>query len=261
MLSTAATPPGHPYLSDEVNDRFRAVHDAFGHAAIGRGFDRNGEEAAYQSHAEMFTATALPALASETRGQNSALNYGGYGTRGEFPPQKFDVLPPRDLAISSSELVVAASARMAAASADDDNLYSVTGSHHVSMGRSFQKPPLPPRPAEKHTSLGRHAAPAPAPEPLSAADRRIVARLTKLRQQLGTRLLASAQQAYEQALRSAGVKLIGRARSRTSPTRQRQAIAAVDGREALAPWLSAVGLTEEDMLAPRVRHVQRADHR
>lgn len=70
-----------------------------------------------------------------------------------------------------------------------------------------------------------------------------------MRQQLGTRLLASAQQAYEAALRQAGVKLVGRARSRTSPTRQRQAIAAVDNREALAPWLAAVGLTEEEMLS------------
>lgn len=86
-------------------------------------------------------------------------------------------------------------------------------------------------------------------EGISRSDARLIERLSALRQQLGTRLLAAAQQAYEAALRQAGVKLVSRARNRTSPTRQRQAIAAVDGREALAPWLAAVGLTEEDMLA------------
>lgn len=83
---------------------------------------------------------------------------------------------------------------------------------------------------------------------LSRTDARLLGRLTSLRQQLGTRLLAQAQQAYEAALRSAGVKLINRARSRTSPTRYRQACIAVDKREALAPWLTAVGLTEIEML-------------
>ena len=83
---------------------------------------------------------------------------------------------------------------------------------------------------------------------LSRADVRLVGRLTSLRQQLGTRLLAQAQQAYEAALRSAGVKVINRARSRTSPTRYRQACIAVDNREPLGPWLAAVGLTEVEML-------------
>jgi hypothetical protein len=67
-------------IPDDVNDRFRAVHDVFGHAAIGRGFSRHGEEAAFQSHAQMFPKEALPALAAETRGQNTYLN-----TFGEFP--------------------------------------------------------------------------------------------------------------------------------------------------------------------------------
>ena len=75
-FSTKAT-GGHEYFSDRDNDKFRAVHDVFGHAATGRGFSRHGEEAAYLSHRQMFPEQAQQALASETRGQNSFLNYGG----------------------------------------------------------------------------------------------------------------------------------------------------------------------------------------
>jgi len=91
VLSTAST-GGHPYLTNDQNDMFRAVHDAFGHAATGRGFDPHGEEAAYRSHVSMFTPRARPAMTTETRGQNSALNY-GTGKPGEFVPQKVALLP------------------------------------------------------------------------------------------------------------------------------------------------------------------------
>lgn len=79
---------GHPFFSDEDNDKFRAVHDFFGHAATGRSFDRHGEQAAYLAHAQMFSPHALPALASETKGQNSSLIYNG-----SFGPQKVAVMP------------------------------------------------------------------------------------------------------------------------------------------------------------------------
>lgn len=81
---STATTGGHNYFTDEENDRFRAVHDVFGHAAIGRGFTRHGEEAAFRHHAQMFSDAALPAVASETRGQNSYLNF---GPKAEFPDQ------------------------------------------------------------------------------------------------------------------------------------------------------------------------------
>jgi hypothetical protein len=45
----------------------------------GVGFRAMGEENAYQSHAGMYSPLARRALASETRGQNSWLNYGPYG--------------------------------------------------------------------------------------------------------------------------------------------------------------------------------------
>jgi len=87
VLGTKET-GSHPFFTDDENDMFRAVHDAFGHAATGRGFDRHGEEAAYQSHATMFSPLARRALATETRGQNSALIRSG-----EFQPQKIALLP------------------------------------------------------------------------------------------------------------------------------------------------------------------------
>ena len=81
-FSTEAT-GGHAVFSNQDNDRFRAVHDVFGHAATGRGFSRHGEEAAFLSHRQMFSKKARPAMTSETKGQNSYLNYGP----GEFPDQ------------------------------------------------------------------------------------------------------------------------------------------------------------------------------
>lgn len=90
VLGTRAT-GAHPFFSDDENDMFRAVHDVFGHAGTGRGFDRHGEEAAYQSHASMYSPLARMALATETRGQNAALITGG----GQFAEQKVALLPRR----------------------------------------------------------------------------------------------------------------------------------------------------------------------
>ena len=68
-----------PRVKVLANDLFRAVHDAFGHGLEGAGFRARGEENAWQAHARLFTGPALGALTSETRGQNSWLNYGPYG--------------------------------------------------------------------------------------------------------------------------------------------------------------------------------------
>ena len=62
-----------------VNDLFRAVHDAFGHGSEYAGFRPRGEENAWVAHSQLFTGPALKALTSETRGQNSWLNFGPYG--------------------------------------------------------------------------------------------------------------------------------------------------------------------------------------
>lgn len=89
VMSTKVT-GSHPMLSDDENDRFRAVHDAFGHMATGRDFSRNGEEAAYHSHVQMYSRAARPAMAAETRAQNSSLNF---GKQEGFPKQKALAMP------------------------------------------------------------------------------------------------------------------------------------------------------------------------
>jgi hypothetical protein len=104
-LSVLATDaPGsssHPYFSNEQNNHFRAVHDVFGHAATGRGFDRHGEEAAWHSHASMFSPLARRAMTTETRGQNSAMTQ----SRGKkFPPQKVGLLPESMSRTAAKEL-------------------------------------------------------------------------------------------------------------------------------------------------------------
>ena len=60
-----------------VNDAFRAVHDAYGHFGPGNPFFRApGEERAWVAHSRMYSPEAIPAMTSETRGQNSWLNFG-----------------------------------------------------------------------------------------------------------------------------------------------------------------------------------------
>lgn len=88
VLSTAST-GAHPLFSNEQNDKFRAVHDYFGHAATGRGFGQDGEEAAWVHHSQMFTKDARAALTTETRGQNSFFNNRGK----QFADQKVALLP------------------------------------------------------------------------------------------------------------------------------------------------------------------------
>jgi len=74
----------HPYLNRldphyglNDNEKFRAVHDYFGHGTTGGQFGRKGEEMAYAAHSQMYSPLAKIAAASETRGQNSFVNYGG----------------------------------------------------------------------------------------------------------------------------------------------------------------------------------------
>lgn len=70
----------HPLAEKEgdltYNDKLRAVHDLFGHAMEGFQFGPRGEENAWNAHAQMFSPESLPALTSETKGQNSWVNFG-----------------------------------------------------------------------------------------------------------------------------------------------------------------------------------------
>jgi hypothetical protein len=90
VLATTTT-GSHPWLGDDDNDMFRAVHDVFGHSLIGRGFDRHGEEAAWAVHSQMFPGPARHALTTETRGQSAAMIE---SIGAAFAVQKVGLLPP-----------------------------------------------------------------------------------------------------------------------------------------------------------------------
>lgn len=76
-LKVFKTPEGgHPLMTPEENDIFRAVHDAIGHGAGGYQFGPIGEENAFRKHLAMYSPEAQRAMATETRGQNSWVNFG-----------------------------------------------------------------------------------------------------------------------------------------------------------------------------------------
>jgi hypothetical protein len=64
-----------PQTGLNSNEQFRAVHDYFGHAIRGNSFGAKGEEVAWASHQQMYSPLARIAMTSETRGQNSFVNY------------------------------------------------------------------------------------------------------------------------------------------------------------------------------------------
>lgn len=77
-------PRNHPLLDINpqtglsYNDMFRAVHDLFGHAAEGNEFGPKGERRAFIAHSQMMRPDSIPALAFETHGQNSWVNFGAH---------------------------------------------------------------------------------------------------------------------------------------------------------------------------------------
>jgi hypothetical protein len=99
MQPSGETLNGRPLLN---NDLFRVVHDYFGHVKEGHGFRGEGEDNAFQTHAKMYSDQARPAMATETRGQNSWLNYGPHGDTNRtasaadthYADQKVGVMPP-----------------------------------------------------------------------------------------------------------------------------------------------------------------------
>lgn len=95
------------------NDVFRFVHDFFGHSERGNGFGVIGEENAWDVHSRMYSPLARRAMTTETRGQNSWVNFGKQvrNNKGEvikkgekgylapkdraFAPQKMGLLPEK----------------------------------------------------------------------------------------------------------------------------------------------------------------------
>lgn len=88
-FTTSQTTPDQSsaVLTDDENDKFRAVHDAFGHGISGRGFSPSDEMAAYQAHAQMLPKEAHRALFSEVVGQAAY-----WQTTGDFAPQTNNVV-------------------------------------------------------------------------------------------------------------------------------------------------------------------------
>ncbi len=75
----------HPFFGQvnsasglSLNDKFRAIHDLFGHAAEGYGFGPRGEENAWIKHCQMFSTEAQKAMTTEFRGQNAWINFGAH---------------------------------------------------------------------------------------------------------------------------------------------------------------------------------------
>ena len=92
---TVATQPDqrHPLMGcgrGGAYDRFRAVHDVFGHARLGLGFDRHAELAAWRSQRRFHGPLANRALATELHGRHSVL-----WTTGDLAPPKATLLDPR----------------------------------------------------------------------------------------------------------------------------------------------------------------------
>jgi hypothetical protein len=66
-----------PYTGLNQNQVFRAVHDYYGHGTTGASFGPKGEELAFGAHSQLYSPLAKMAAATETRGQNSFVNYSG----------------------------------------------------------------------------------------------------------------------------------------------------------------------------------------
>jgi hypothetical protein len=66
-----------PYTGLNQNQVFRAVHDYYGHGTTGASFGPKGEELAFGAHSQVYSPLAKMAAATETRGQNSFVNYSG----------------------------------------------------------------------------------------------------------------------------------------------------------------------------------------
>ncbi|URC15457.1 lysin containing a beta/gamma crystallin motif [Octadecabacter Antarctic BD virus 1] len=98
----------------QVNDLFRIVHDVFGHGSEGASFGARGEENAWQAHVRMFSPLAARAMTTETRGQNSWVNFGPYGDANRADPanttfadQKVGLLPTWVSEVGQAEDVAA----------------------------------------------------------------------------------------------------------------------------------------------------------
>ena len=134
-----------------VNDMFRAVHDYFGHSRAGNDVGPNGEDIAWQLHQQMFRPESIPALATETAGQNGYLNFSqsnqalkAAGQPAEFGPQKAALMP--------QELRGPSPAEVAAARA---TLHPVDGAAEAMAANATAEADVAQRQAERGTTADR----------------------------------------------------------------------------------------------------------
>jgi hypothetical protein len=114
----------HPYMTPQQNDDFRAVHDLT-HSAGGLPFGPRGEEATTRLHASTMDELAQRALLTETRGQNSWVNFGPNAhlpaAERPFAPQKAALWPEEFVPGEAPERITAASIRVGGREFDDLN--------------------------------------------------------------------------------------------------------------------------------------------
>jgi hypothetical protein len=101
-----------------ANDKFRAVHDYFGHSIEGYQFGKDGEENAWIEHSKMFSPLAQVALSSETRGQNSFVNYSGINDVALEKMKTAAALTKKGLSENNPEMIAAAKALLNEANND-----------------------------------------------------------------------------------------------------------------------------------------------
>lgn len=86
LQGTGIMHEGHELLA---NDLFRIVHDINGHHKGGEtGFGAKGEHQAFNTHKQMYSPLAQKALATETLGQNSWVNFGPHGEHNRTKPHE-----------------------------------------------------------------------------------------------------------------------------------------------------------------------------
>lgn len=81
----------HPIWSQEINAKFRAIHDKMAHYDRPSDFTMSGEIKAYNAHTKTCPKISIPALFTEVVGQ-AAVFY----TTGSFGEQKIAILPGFD---------------------------------------------------------------------------------------------------------------------------------------------------------------------
>ncbi len=106
QLRTIACDAPHPLLGGEkggIVDRLRVVHDVFGHAALGLGFDVQAEYGTWLQCRTLFSAEARPAAFCELVGAVTA-----YVMTGEKPALRADLPPAALIAACGPCLALAA---------------------------------------------------------------------------------------------------------------------------------------------------------